>query len=151
MQYTQRSLAWRAALCLVLLAVVSALASTGVFSSWLPHKATIAFDESLLSNEPLQIGDLRSALNHAVVRADRGDWSIALRLIRDARNQWEAFLPAMKDIYKAYCWTEADIDLAALIWSDIVQQTELKNNVGMHQAVNHLLSIMDRYRQPLAS
>jgi hypothetical protein len=138
------------ALVFLVLATVAGLLIPRV---WLPDllqpipKYINAFDETLLAREPLQIGDMLASLNATLVEARRGEWRLAIRLVRDARNQWEAFQAQMP---KASSSKPNLARQSATLWNAAVRQAERRSIRGTSKAVGRLRHVLGTVAVPIS-
>jgi hypothetical protein len=136
------------------LLILASTAGLMLLRAWLPSwLSTFQYrgivDETLLAREPLQIGDLRVAVNSATAAAGHQNWRLATRLIRDGRSQWEAFQAGLPSTPHAARWSAADIRRFTALWNTTVKQAESRSLPGLRRAAQRLLAVMDRNRLPL--
>jgi hypothetical protein len=135
------------ALLMGLLVIIMAFICWSMLSAFfMPNKVAHAFDDTLLAVEPFQIGDIRAALAQAQVLVARNDWSMSLRLIRDCRNQWEAFVPVMRTAYTTYAWSDKDIQQAIVLWNNATNAASRQNASQVNRYLQHLGNLIEKYR-----
>jgi hypothetical protein len=121
------------------------LPSSGLLSL-LQAQPIQAFDSTLLAREPLAMGDIRITAGMAATAVQQEDWHLALRLVRDGRNQWQDYLPALSATEAGYRWTAADLRRASTLWHRVVQEVTYKHKNGSLRTLAQLEALMNRYR-----
>lgn len=107
-------------------------------------------DSAFLHREPLQVTDMQVTLGNASWAALRADWAMVIRLIRDGRNQWEAFQTQMPSIYRdrEHLWSPSTLRRSRHLWDNAVRQAESNSLPGTLRSLKQLRSILRKYRFP---
>ncbi|MGI6611931.1 MAG: hypothetical protein ACOX4G_15760 [Limnochordia bacterium] len=115
------------------------------WSVW-PYGHVSTFDTAFLHREPLQVGDMRAILSSASHAAMHQDWAVAVRLVRDGRNQWEVFQTQIPSIYGDDFWSTSGLRRCSLLWDNAVSQAELSSVSRTLRTLERLQSALSRYR-----